>query len=109
METNQLTSGAADTPAGVSEAPKAQKAKTGGDAAGFYCYIGPSITGLIQHGAVYPGTRKTALAAAGAAIRHNPLIRTLIVSGDRLPEARLKAKQPGNALYQNYQRVAGRA
>lgn len=76
---------------------------------GFYCYIGPSITGLIQRGTIYRGTRKEALAAADAAIQYNPLIKTLIVSGDRLPEARLKVKKPGSALYMNYQRVAGKA
>lgn len=107
-----MTTGAEDIPeaqAGVSEAPAVRKAKSGGGSAEFFCYIGPSITGLIQHGTVYRGTRRAALAAADAAIQHNPLIRTLIVSGDRLPEARLKVKKPGNALYKNYQRVAGRA
>lgn len=75
----------------------------------FYCYIGPSITGLIQHGAIYLGTRKKAMAAAAAAIEKYPLIKTLIVSGDKLPEARLKVKKPGNALYKNYQRILGKA
>lgn len=99
-------SGAADTP--QAQAP-AKKEKSSGAAAGFYCYIGPSITGLIQHGTIYRGSRNTALSAAAAAIERNPLIKTLIVSGDRLPEARLKVKKPGNALYKNYQRVAGKA
>lgn len=85
----------------------AGKAKSG-DSSGFYCYIGPSIIGLIQHGTVYRGTRKAAMAAAAAAIEKYPLIKTLIVSLDRLPEARLKVKKPGNALYKNYQRVAGK-
>ena len=88
-------------------APKSEK-KPDGSAAGFYCYIGPSITGLIQHGGIYRGTRQEALAAAAAAIEHNPLIKTLIVPGEQLSEARLKVKKPGNALYQNYQRVAGK-
>lgn len=87
----------------------AKKGKAGSAAAGFYCYIGPSITGLIQHGTIYRGSRNAALSAAAAAIERNPLIKTLIVSGDRLPEARLKVKKPGNALYKNYQRVAGKA
>lgn len=106
MEKNKSTSGAADTP--LAPVP-AKREKSGGAAAGFYCYIGPSITGLIQHGTIYRGSRNAALSAAAAAIERNPLIKTLIVSGDRLPEARLKVKKPGNALYQNYQRVAGKA
>lgn len=99
-------SGAAATPS--AQAP-AKKEKPGSTAAGFYCYIGPSITGLIQHGTIYRGSQNAALSAAAAAIERNPLIKTLIVSGDRLPEARLKVKKPGNALYKNYQRVAGKA
>lgn len=89
------------------DAPTVKEEKTRGAAAGFYCYIGPSITGLIQNGAIYLGARREALTAAAAAIEKNPLVKTLIVSGDQLPEARLKVKRPGNALYQNYQRVAG--
>lgn len=78
----------------------------GGCAAGFYCYIGPNIAGLIQTGTVYRGTRSSALAAAAKAIEKYPLVKSLIVSGDELPGARLKVKQPGNALYQNYRRIA---
>ena len=100
MEKINPTSGAADTPE-----PKAEKSA----AYSFYCYIGPGITGLIQPGAIYRGTRKKAMAAAAAAIEKYPLIKTLIVSGDKLPEARLKVKKPGNALYKNYQRILGKA
>lgn len=78
-------------------------------ATGFYCYIGPSITGLIQHGAIHRGTYTAALQAASAAIEKVPLVRTLIVSGDSLADARLKVKKPGNALHQNYQRIAGKS
>lgn len=93
--------------AGAPDAP-AKAEKSGGDA-GFYCYIGPSITGLIQHGDICRGTRKKALAAWDDAIKKYPLIKTLIVSGDKLPEARLKVKTPGNALYKNCQRILGKA
>jgi hypothetical protein len=108
MEKKTLTTGAADTRESRPDASKptaASAEKAAGTAAGFFCYIGPGITGLIQHGAIYRGTRETALAAAAAAIEKYPLIKTLIVPGDKLPEARLKVKKPGNALYQNYQRI----
>ena len=100
MEKINPTTGAADTPE-----PKVERST----ADSFYCYIGPSITGLIQHGDICRGTRKKAMAAAAAAIEKYPLIKTLIVSGDKLPEARLKVKKPGNALYKNYQRILGKA
>ena len=74
---------------------------------GIYCYIGPSLRGLIQHGMIWRGTRADALTAAKAAIDAQPLVKTMIVSGDALPAARRKVKTPGNALYENYRRIAG--
>ena len=73
---------------------------------GFYCYIGPNIPGFIQSGQIYMGAREAALSAASAAIERFPLVKTLLVSGTALPEARLKVKKPGNALYANYQKIA---
>lgn len=80
-----------------------KKRKPGG--AGFSCYIGPTIRGLIQNGTVYMGTREDALKAASAAIERRPLIRTLIVPGDTLAADRINVKKPGTALYRNYQRI----
>ena len=76
------------------------------DDGGFYCYIGPNIPGFIQSGQIYMGAREAALSAASAAIERFPLVKTLLVSGTALPEARLKVKKPGNALYANYQKIA---
>ena len=75
---------------------------------GVYVYIGPNIKGLIQTGSIYRGTREDAYKAAAAAIEKQPLVKTLIVSGDALPEARLKVKVPGNVLYANYKKLAGK-
>lgn len=75
---------------------------------GFYIYIGPNLKKLIQTGTIYRGTRAEALARAAAAIEAQPLVKTLIVSGDALPTARLKVKTPGNVLYANYQKLAGK-
>jgi hypothetical protein len=75
---------------------------------GVYVYIGPNIKGLIQTGSIYRGTREDAHKAAAAAIEKHPLVKTLIVSGDALPEARLKVKAPGNVLYANYKKLAGK-
>ena len=77
------------------------------NASGFYIYIGPNIKGLIQTGTIFRGDRENALRTA-AAIERYPLVKTLIVSGDALPSARLKVKTPGNALYANYQKLTGK-
>lgn len=75
---------------------------------GFYIYIGPNLKKLIQTGTIYRGTRKEALDKAAEAIAAQPLVKTLIVSGDALPSARIKVKTPGNVLYANYQKLAGK-
>lgn len=85
-------------------APKAQK--SGRRAEDFWCYIGPNLTELIQTGTIFRGTREDALEAAKDAIEKFPLVKTLIVSGDHLPLARLEVKKPGTALNKNYRKVA---
>ena len=65
-------------------------------------YIGPNIKGLIQTGSIYRGDREHAHQMAAAAIEKHPKVKTLIVAGDALPEARLRVKTPGNVLYANY-------
>jgi hypothetical protein len=104
-----MTSEEAATLLAPSDTPDTStSAKKADAAAGFFCYIGPSVPSLIQHGTIYTGTREQALAAASAAIEKHPVVKTLIVSGESLPEARLRVKKPGNTLYQNYQRVLGK-
>lgn len=90
-----------EQPAATSKAAEVNKS-------GVYVYIGPNIKGLIQTGSIYRGTREDAHKAAAAAIEKHPLVKTLIVSGDALPEARLKVKVPGNVLYANYKKLAGK-
>ena len=112
MEKTKLTTeaeGTQEPQAGAPDTAGTKAEKSDSKADGFYCYIGPSITGLIQRGDICRGTRKKALAKWDEAIKKYPLIKTLIVSGDKLPEARLKVKKPGNALYKNYQRILGKA
>ena len=85
-----------------------KKSRAGTCPSGFYIYIGPNIKKYIQTGTIYRGTRAHALKQAAAAIEAHPLVKTLIVSGDALPEARIKVKTPGNALYANYKKLAGK-
>jgi len=72
---------------------------------GFCVYIGPSITGVIQSGTIYRGDKMQVLARLGGVIEKYPPVSTLIVSGDALPEARVKVKTPGNLLYVTYSRL----
>lgn len=102
---------AAKTEQAATEPVKTEEVKTEtstakANASGFYCYIGPTILRTIKHGDLFFGTRAEALEQAKVAIEKQPLIKTLIVSGDDLPAARLKVKTPGNALYNNAKRVA---
>lgn len=104
MAKTKLTTGAAV----IQPAKAASTEKSNSSAVGFYCYIGPSIVGLIQHGDIYRGTREEALAAASAAIEKYPMIKPLIVPGENLPDAHVKVKKPDSSLYMNYQIVAGK-
>lgn len=91
----------------VTAAPQAGS-KQEVNASGIYCYIGPSLRGLIRSGDIFRGTRAMALDQAAKAITAKPLVKTLIVSGDALPGAKVKIRTPGNALYANYQQLAGK-
>jgi len=93
---------------GPETAENEKKSQAGTCPSGFYIYIGPNIKKHIQTGTIYKGTRAHALKQAAAAIEAHPLVKTLIVSGDALPEARIKVKTPGNALYANYKKLAGK-
>lgn len=93
---------------GAETAGNEKKSRAGTCPPGFYIYIGPNIKKYIQTGTIYKGTRANALKQASAAIEAHPLVKTLIVSGDALPEARMKVKTPGNALYANYKKLAGK-
>lgn len=90
------------------QAVEVKQEKAERNESGFYCYIGPNLKNLIQTGSIYRGTRRQALAKAAEAIKAQPLVKTLIVSGDALPTARIKVKTPGNVLYANYQKLAGK-
>ena len=78
------------------------------NASGFYIYIGPNIKGLIQTGTIFRGDRENALRTAAAAIERYPLVKTRIGSRYARPSGRLKVKTPGNALYANYRKLAGK-
>lgn len=84
------------------------KKKKPADDSGFCVYIGPNIIGTVHHGRVIRGNKQAALKELAYAIERYPLIASLIVTDKALPEARIKIKTPGNLLYENYNRLAGR-
>lgn len=95
---------AEDTPAEMSSEKATPKETATG--AGFCCYIGPTILGVIQSGTIYPGSRDAAIAAIAPAVEKYPLISSLMVDGKTLPADRIKVKTPGNLLFLNYKKLA---
>lgn len=73
---------------------------------GFCCYIGPNLKGLLQTGTVFRGTREEAYASAAKVIEAHPEVKSLIISGNALPAARIRVKTPGNILYANFHKLA---
>ena len=76
------------------------------DNGGFFVYLGPSIRGVIQTASIYEGTREEVEGFLAGAIEQYPLIKSLLVSGETLPEDRIKVKTPGNLLQAKYQQLA---
>ena len=74
--------------------------------AGYCVYLGPSVTGVIQTGTVYRGTRAEVLAQLTPITERFPLVPSLVVTGDTLPEDRIKVRTPGNLLYAKYRQMA---
>ena len=73
---------------------------------GFFVYLGPSIRGMVQKGSIYAGPRDEVETLLKDAIQKYPSIKDLIVSGDTLPEDKIKVRTPGNYLYETYRKLA---
>jgi len=72
---------------------------------GFCIYLGPTITGVIQCGTVYPGDKAKVLKELKSAIEKQPLIASLVIPEERISEDRVKVKTPGNILFVNYNKI----
>jgi|GEM_PF-346745 len=103
---------AAAPPPGEIEKPSAKDTepteKTAEEKGGFCVYLGPSIHGVILGGTVFGADKKATLAEIESTVKAYPLVAALIAPGDTLPESRIKVKTPGNLLYENYRKLAGR-
>lgn len=73
---------------------------------GFFVYLGPSIRGVIQTATIFTGTREEVEESLAGPIERHPRIKRLLVSGDTLPEDRIKVRTPGNGLYAAYMKLA---
>lgn len=85
-------------------------AKADAESAGFSCYIGPNIPGIIQKGTIYPVGKAEAvkLPEVELAVSQRPGVAALIVDGATLPEDRVKVKKPGEPLYAAYRSLLRR-
>ncbi len=80
----------------------ARAAKEPENRSGVFFYIGPTLRGLLRTGQMFRGGRTEAFEAAKNAIEKYPLVKTLIVSGDAFPSARILLLKRGNAMRANY-------
>ena len=102
-----------ETAVAVQEPPKESPDNPAPDlsvqSAGFCCYIGPTIPGVIQTATIYMGERAAVLErpevrlALGSRPDAAALIADLIVDGATLPRDRIAVKTPGTDLYRKFQ------
>lgn len=71
----------------------------------FFVYLGPSIRGQIQYGAIYSGTREDVEKKLSQQIEKHPRIRKLLVSDLTIVEDRINVTKPGTRLYVEYKRL----
>lgn len=71
---------------------------------GFCVYLGPSIRGIVQQGTIYEGNLETVKRQLAPAIEKYPRIAALISSGDELAENRVRIKNKGNYLFEEYRK-----
>ncbi len=71
---------------------------------GFCVYLGPSIRGIVQQGTIYEGNLETVKRQLAPAIERYPRIAALISTGDELAENRVRIKNKGNYLFEEYRR-----
>ena len=89
----------------MSRTSKRKAVKKSAETAGFSCYVGPSVLGLIQKNSIYPGSVEDARKACAEAIRRYPLVSQLIVDGTQLGDALVKVRTPGTYLYEMARKV----
>lgn len=84
------------------------KKKKTAEGAGFCCYIGPSIIGVVQQNSMIDGTVEEAKAVYADAIKKYPLISRMIVDGNDLAASLSDVKTPGTFLHMTFRKLAGK-
>ena len=79
--------------------------ETPSDSEVFSIYLGPSIHGVLISGTIFAMDRKAALEKLQYALNDYPLIAGLVIQNDMLLESRMKLKNPGNLLYEQYKKL----
>ena len=77
-------------------------------AVGFFVYIGPSIRGMAERGAVIQGNRDTVEAAMKGAIAEYPEIRDLLIPGEELHVKRPELNMSGSLIHNAYKKLTAR-
>ncbi len=83
----------------------ARKRKNANEPIRYCVYLGPSIRGIVQSGAIFQCSRDDACKQLAPHAERWPIIRNLIIDGEHLAEARIKIKAPGNGLYEQYHKL----
>lgn len=99
-----VESGGAPDEVPVNVEKRVENVESAVKSAGFSCYIGPNLPGIIQNSAIYPAGKTDAmeLPELKLALSRKPEIAGLVVDGSTLAEDRIKVKTPGTPLYQAY-------
>ncbi len=71
-----------------------------------YVYVGPSISGTIQNGSIYFGTRKQVLDKLANALEKYPKIKHLVVLDTAIIETKAKIKAGNNTAANAYKALA---
>ena len=83
-----------------------RKAQTGpAEDVSICVYIGPTIRGVVNYGAIFHGTYQEVIQAEAEMVEQFPPIRHLIVPGENLGQARIDIHTPGNSIYVYKQRL----
>lgn len=73
-----------------------------------FVYLGPTIAGKIQNGAIFIGNPAEIQARVLPITEQYPQVKNLLVPLSTLPEDRIKVKTPGNALHEFFNALAGK-
>lgn len=74
-----------------------------------FVYIGPNLPrGLLKKGSVFNGTRSQVLKHLENVTAAYPEVASLLVTSDKLADAKVKLQTGGNLLASNFTKLAGR-